>query len=430
MQFYNIHSHIFNIRNAPRNFLNMFLPDSAARLVDWFTNTAPGAAVFQFLLSKLGGNLGKRYASFLQVGKSRNQREIFEGLRKQYADDPSIKIVALTMYMEHCGAGPSQTGYEGQLEGIIEVKKENPDNLLVFMGIDPRWKGGGKELKETVERYFETKIQVSADRSVYPFAGLKIYPSLGFYAFDEKLKETFEWAAQNSVPVLSHCSYLGGIYNNDTEFVNASLNPFDVYSGRRYSENFDENTPPPTPDDSFNVFKWALGQNNNLRNLHSCSYFLEPASFESILKYFTEKGTPLKICLAHFGGDDHVLDEASGAITKELYGMKQENWCSQIKSLIMKYPESVFTDISFTVGNSKTHKEFFKYLQNPQLRNRMLFGTDFFMTERLLPEKDDYATFKKAALKETFDKTNAWEIMASTNAETFLQSKYYPVANT
>ncbi|WP_031529320.1 amidohydrolase family protein [Dyadobacter crusticola] len=424
MQFYNVHSHIFNIRNAPRNFLNMFLPDLAAWLVDKLTNTLVFSALFQFLLSKLGGNLGKRYASFLQVGKSRNQREIFELLRKQYDDDPNIKIVALTMYMEHCGAGPSQTGYEGQLEGIIEVKKENPDNLLVFMGIDPRWKGTGRELKETVERYFDTKVQVSGGRSVYPFVGLKIYPSLGFYAFDEKLKETFEWAAQNGVPVLSHCSYLGGIYNNDTAFVNASLNPFDVYSGQRYSENFGQGTPPPTPDNSVNRLKWILGQNDNNRNLNTCSYFLEPASFDSLLDYFNKKGTPLKICFAHFGGDNHVLDEANGITPKELFGMKQENWCSQIQGLIQKYP-GVYTDVSFTVGNPKTHPIFFKYLEDLILQKRMLFGTDFFMTERLLPEKDDYATFKKAALQKTFDNKNAWEIMASENTESFLESKYY-----
>ncbi|MCF0051629.1 hypothetical protein LXM25_16290 [Dyadobacter sp. LJ53] len=55
-----------------------------------------------------------------------------------------------------------------------------------------------------------------------------------------------------------------------------------------------------------------------------------------------------------------------------------------------------------------------------------MFGTDFFLTERLLPEKDDYATFKKAALAQPFGNTNAWEIMASKNVESFLASKYNP----
>ncbi|SDG75372.1 Amidohydrolase [Dyadobacter soli] len=425
MQFYNVHSHIFNIRNAPRNFLNLFLPDFAASTVDRITNTDAGSNLFQMLLTRFGGNLGKRYASFLQVGKSRNQREIFERLRNQY-DDPHLKIVALTMYMEKCGAGPSETGYEGQLEGVIEVKKENPDNLLIFLGIDPRWKATGKELKETVERYFETKVQVSTERSVYPFVGLKIYPSLGFYAFDEKLKETFEWAAENGVPVLSHCSYLGGIYNNDTSFVNASLNPLDVYEGKRYADTFGNGTPPPSPDQSMNVFKWIFGQNDNRRNLNTCSYFLEPASYRSILKYFSDKARPLKICLAHYGGDDHVLAESKRESPGKLYGMVQENWCAQIKDLIKKYPDSVYTDIAYTVGNAATHDAFFKDLQNPLFQNRLMFGTDFFMTEQIIPEKADYNTFRTAALNQAIGNANAWEIMASNNVRSFLTSKYYP----
>lgn len=425
MQYYNVHSHVFNIRNAPKKFLNLFLPDVAASLVDRLTNTDAGSVMFGFLLSKLGGNLGKRYASFLQVGKSRNQREIFENLKKQY-DDPHLKIVALTMYMEKCGAGPSETGYEGQLEGIIEVKKENPDNLLVFLGIDPRWKNTGKELKETVERYFETKIQVNAEKSVFPFVGLKIYPSLGFYAFDEKLRETFEWAAEKGVPVLSHCSYLGGIYNNETEFIKASLDPIDPYKGVRYSKTFDSDIMPPSLDKSVKIFKWIFGQNDNNRNLNTCSYFLEPASYRSLLEYFKNKTKPLKICLAHFGGDDHVLETYEGRSSGNLFGMLQENWCIQIKDLIQKYPDSVYTDIAFTVGNSKTHKAFFKDLQDPILQKRMMFGTDFFLTERLLPEKDDYCTFKNAALQQPVGNSNAWEIMASANIEMFLNSKYYP----
>ncbi|WP_342087716.1 amidohydrolase family protein [Dyadobacter sp. OTU695] len=377
------------------------------------------------LLSRFGGNLGKRYASFLQVGKSRNQREIFENLKNQY-DDPHLEIVALTMYMEKCGAGPSETGYEGQLEGIVEVKKENPDNLLVFLGIDPRWKNTGKELKDTVERYFETKIQVSAERSVYPFVGLKIYPSLGFYAFDEKLKETFEWAAENGVPVLSHCSYLGGIYNNDTDFVNGSLNPIDVYEGKKYADTFGDGTQPPSPDKSTNVFKWIFGQNDNKRNLNTCSYFLEPASYRSILEHFADKEKPLKICLAHYGGDNHVLEESEGKSPGKLYGMIQKNWCAQIKELIYKYPDSVYTDIAYTVGNRATHCAFFKDMKDPVLQNRLMFGTDFFLTEQIIPEKADYNTFKTAAMNQPIGNTNVWEMMASKNTRSFLTSKYYP----
>ncbi len=425
MQFYNIHSHIFNIKNAPKHFLRLYLPNFLADFVDSATNTEVGSAVFAFLLPLFGQDFGKRYASFLKIGKSKNQDEIFRNLQIQY-DDPKLKIVVLTMFMEQSGVGPTLTGYEGQLEGVIKVKRENPDNILVFLGIDPRWKKSGSELKETVQRYFDTKIKINEGRWEYPFVGLKLYPSMGFYAFDEKLKETFEWAAEKGIPVLTHCSYLGGMYNNDTQFINNNLDPIDPYSGVKYSQTFSLNTPPPQPDQSKKFFKWILGQNDNMRNLKTCSYFLEPASYRSLIAYFSKKDRPLKICLAHYGGAEHILEEQQNQSSSKYFGMVQQNWCKQINDLITKYPTQIYTDVAYAVGDRKTHAKFFEDLKNPILEKQLLFGTDFFLTERLTPEKLNYDTFKNSALHQPIGNANAWEIMASRNIETFLKSDYYP----
>lgn len=415
MQFYNVHSHIFTMRNAPQRFLQLFLPAFLANFVDKSTNTQVGAATIQWLMKMMGGNLGKRYASFLQIGKSRSQLEVFETLRNQY-DDPSMKFVALTMYMEKTGVGNTESGFEGQLEEIISVKKQYPDHLLVFMGIDPRWCNTGRELKEKVERYFEQKISINATRSVYPFIGLKIYPSLGFYAFDEKLKETFEWAAQNGVPVLSHCNYLGGIYTNDSEYIKGNLNPFDIYKGHKYSDNF-PGVSPPEYQKSKKWWKWPLGQLKNDKNLLTCSYFLEPASYITLIESIKE----LKICLAHYGGEEHILGQQEG---DKIVGMNTENWYKQIKALIKKAP-NVYTDIAFAVANPEIHQPVFDDLKDEILQRKIMFGTDFFLTERILPEKSDYAEFKQKALKVPLGVLNAWEQMASANTDAFLKSKYY-----
>jgi hypothetical protein len=53
--------------------------------------------------------------------------------------------------------------------------------------------------------------------------------------FDSKLTETFEWAADNGVPVLSHCNYLGGIYNNDKNYLRLALKPVDPLHGQPYN---------------------------------------------------------------------------------------------------------------------------------------------------------------------------------------------------
>jgi len=413
------------MKNAPKRFLYLYLPDVAAWLVDAITATKPGSAAMSWLLSKLG-NGSKRYASFLKIGKSADQLMVFENLMKQY-QEPTMKFVALTMYMEKCGADISETGFEGQLEEIIKVKRQYPDNLLVFMGIDPRWKYSGKELRQTVESYFESKISVTSARSVYPFVGLKLYPSMGFYGFDQRLKETFEWATDNGVPVLSHCNYLGGIYTTDTSYLKGNLNPFDAYSEKLYSENF-PNSNPPVYQEQKRFWKKIMGTNNNTNNLNTCSYFLEPVSFRTMIDFFSKKPKPLKICLAHFGGDEHILNELGNRpLNTNLFGMLQQNWCGQIRRLLTDY-SNVYTDISYAIHNADIHPHILKELNSPVYGNRIMFGTDFFLTEREMPEQDDYTAFRNVAVQyrlSNYGDAAAWDQIAGVNIEKFLQSKYY-----
>jgi hypothetical protein len=54
----------------------------------------------------------------------------------------------------------------------------------------------------------------------------------------------------------------------------------------------------------------------------------------------------------------------------------------------------------------------FHELNNPSYANRIMFGTDFFLTEREQPEKNTYLNFKDEAKKITlsnFNYVNAWD---------------------
>jgi predicted TIM-barrel fold metal-dependent hydrolase len=399
----------------------MFLPDFIANAVDKITNTQMGAKTFEMILSIFPGSMGKRYASFLKIGKLAGQADVFEDLIGQY-DDPNMKFIALTMNMEFCGGGPSSSYFEGQIEEILNVKKAHPDNLLIFLGIDPRWDTKGASLKETVQHYFETKLQIDENTSVYPFVGLKVYPSTGFYIFDERLKETLEWAADNNIPVLSHCNYLGGIYNVDSEYVKSHLNNcYDPYSKSTYTA--------PQYANGKNILKKIFGTNDNNNNLNSCSYYLEPASFDSVLNYFkNEYRADLKLCLAHYGGDDHILVAHGDKKIKvdDLYGVEKKDWCSQIQDRMREFP-NLYTDISFAVFNPDVHKPVLQDLQKSEFQKRIMFGTDFFLTEQKLPEKTDYSKFKGEAVQVTISKgVSAWDQMASINIDAFLFSNYYP----
>lgn len=442
MPTYNVHTHIFTMNNAPRKFLELYMPKLAASAVDKITNTQVGSWIVRTALKKLGGDGGKRYASFLQIGKSSNQNNVFRHLIESY-EDTSIKMVALTLYMEKLGADASMSGYEGQLEEVIALKKRYPERLLPFFCVDPRWKANGIEIRDTVDRYFKQKIKVN-NKEYSPFVGLKIYPSSGFYPFDERLKPVMEWAARHGVPVMTHCSYLGGIFCNDADFVKASLNPRDPYNGHVYYDK-----PCYISDD----------KKDRVRNQRSCSYFLEPHSYESMIRYFSKperawyaddatyhqklgeyerrvaedprNANPLKICFAHYGGNKHMLLEHTKDPSGTFYGVKaNDNWCKQIKDL-MKY-KGVYTDISYSLADEATHPFIFDELRSERY-DRIMFGTDFFMTEREKEERLLYTEFKMKAIRETAavktdaDKIarNAWERIAMKNVDDYLASDFY-----
>lgn len=415
----NAHTHIFTMNNAPKDFLQLYLPPFLANGVDNFTNTDLGAWLVRLVASGNKG-LAKRYATFLQIGKSKYQTDIFENLMSRYPNE-TFQFITLCQNLEYLGVGRSVSGFEGQIEEVIDIKRKYPTTILPFFGLDPRWKSSGDEIQKTVERYFETKIEV-AGTYIYPFQGLKMYPSTGHYAFDAKLKKTMEWAADNGVPIMTHTYYLGGIYNFDRDYIKRNLNPIDPYTGKVYGvPKFIEEKGGWTGD--------LFNSQTRKSCKSSCSYFLEPHSYESMLS----KIKNLKICFAHFGGVNQI--QASEGNNKEAnqikpYGVLRKNWFNQIQNLMTQYP-NVYTDISYDVAeclekkNNALYKVFFKEA-NKSYGNQILFGTDYFMTEKDSLEQDAVKGFRNYASGVMVQNgTSLWDQMARNNINNYLKSKYY-----
>src|SRR5207249_4547518 len=203
-----------------------------------------------------------------------------------------------------------------------------------------------------------------------------------------------------------------------------NLKPYDPYAKKYYTEA------EYLQKKSFK--KWLLGTNAATNNLNTCSYFLEPASYESLLKHFHERqGNPLKLCLAHYGGGNQILasNPANHPSEEERnpYGVKKANWFFQVRDLLKQY-KGLYTDISYALHDSKVHDTILEELDNSAYGERIMYGTDFFLTEREQPEKNTYSVFKKKAIETTlahFGNIRAWDMVAGTNVEQFLQSKYY-----
>jgi uncharacterized protein len=152
------------------------------------------------------------------------------------------------------------------------------------------------------------------------FRGIKIYPNLGFEPADPRLDEVWRYAEERGLPVMSHCSR-GGVRMKGMK--------------REEVERFNS-----------------------------------PAKHVPLM----ERHPKLRVCLAHFGG---------GADWNEYFGGDRKDWVTSILELIRseRYP-NLYTDISYTIFNFEQYGPVLKvFLADPRVREKVLFGSDYYMTE-------------------------------------------------
>ena len=373
--YYNCHTHSFNYSHVPEYFLAVkvpgrFLAKTAAALIN-----AP--VIGKGLVKILSVSAATRkYANFLAVGKMKTQDMVFEMVKAKYP--PGTGIVVLPLCFDYMGAGKVNISYIQQLSELIDLKKKYPNECLPFVCVDPRM-GTAEANRDFVKKYIDIG-----------FSGIKMYPSLGYYPFDPRMKLVYEYAQENQVPLLTHCSRGGIHYVTQGKNIPADfLKPANLYPGD------------PIPAIDTSSVKMGDFKNN----------FIKTASYEEVLKRFPE----LKLCFAHFGADD---DNPYPPGKDKLQGAN--DWYHEIIRLMGNY-ENVYTDISYSLTQKPFMDGFYKDYQTMpvKIKDRILYGTDFFMIEQEA-ENDDNQLFndvKKLFGQVEFDK------LASANVAAFLKTK-------
>ncbi|HEY8935319.1 MAG TPA: hypothetical protein VIM65_08865, partial [Cyclobacteriaceae bacterium] len=135
----------------------------------------------------------------------------------------------------------------------------------------------------------------------------------------------------------------------------------------------------------------------------------------------------LKLCLAHMGGSSEVtnsMDKKSKL--DQIRKVDPDSWFEHIKSMMTKYP-NLYTDVSYTLSDfadskSEVLAKTIDFLNTAvdsadaskgKLGDRVLFGTDFFMTEQERRETELYAN-TKTKLKDW------WDIIGRQNTQKYL----------
>lgn len=328
----NCHTHIFTRANVPQNFL----PAIAKPLGDLLQGDRTSKTT-QKLLSFFGRKdlalLVKKYHQFLKIGDMKSQLEIFKILQSFYPE--GTKFVALTMDMEYMGAGAVKQSFREQLLELAMLKKDPAyrDILLPFVFAHPERVG----IHSLVYKCF----------SEFNFAGIKIYPPLGYYPFDERLYQVYRMAEDNGIPITAHCSR-GGVFYKGAITADMRKHP---KTGKEFKAR---------------------------KNKFFTDIYTDPDNYEYLLKDFPK----LKINLAHFGGSDEWDKYLQNSIDED----GELSWYLKVRELIRKHP-NVYTDVSYTMYKKDLLPLLKLTLEDETINKKILFGTDYYMVEQELTEK-------------------------------------------
>ncbi len=358
----NVHTHTFNRRNVPVRFLPAFLMPVA----NWLENK-----IFTNVLSWIIGKIFrqnqwasviKKYHSFLKIGDEKTQEEVLKDLIAQYP--VGTKFCILTMDMEYMGAGPVPQPFEEQLEELAALKR-NPkykDIIFPFIFAHPE----RPNLLEIVRHYIE----------VENFTGIKLYPPIGYYPFDERLDKVMAYAEKNRIPITTHCSR-GGIFYHDK--ITEAMREHPI-TGERFTEK---------------------------DNKTFCQHFSDPDNYHYLLAKFPN----LVLNLAHFGGGS----EWHKYLTCKAF-QEPETWLAKVAELMISYP-NVYSDISYTMYDPELYPVLKYLIQDGALRYKILFGSDFYMVEWEVPEREFFLKLRAFLGEEHYP------LIANINPNVFLGLK-------
>jgi predicted TIM-barrel fold metal-dependent hydrolase len=377
--------------------------------------------IFQlnFLVSKELKILIERYLIMARYSiKYENQRSIFIFLKKLYPKN--TKFVVLPMDMEYMAAGKPKISYMKQLEGLITLSKKN-SNLLPFVFVDPHriaetsQNTGNENFANYVRQGFEDKV----------FKGIKIYPALGYYPFDKDLIDLFLYAQEKQIPIMTHC-IKGTVFYRGEKKEKWSEHPILEYNVKG---GVMKKIPLPQTENS--LFTTNFTHPLNYHCLMDKNLLSKYLGREVDLK-------GLKMCIGHFGGDDEwqeydknvwvdynnlisLQSKASyqkGNNTLDNYSKRtiwwNASWLSIVYDLMIKY-ENIYADISFILYQESMFPTLKYLLEDPKIKHKILFGTDFYLVSQKNSDKELWQTLRGYLGKEMF------EMIAVTNPKAYLR---------
>ncbi len=258
-----------------------------------------------------------------------------------------------------------------------------PKNVLTTALMMDLQKGWGVDVKKNIRKRMDELKRLSKTRPILPFFfcdprraddkednlyelfheafcegqsffGVKIYPSLGYDPYDVRLWPIYQLCEEYNIPVLTHC---GGVT------ITAELDRMSGYHGETAQKMVIKDAES-DPDDKTTKKIDVKDRKDGGNKLN------DPKRWQPVMKKFPG----LRLNIAHFGGyetwdSDHRPDTDEDLLKRK----------GVIIDLMEKY-EHVYADFSYNIvedGFTRNLKA--TLLQNKRVRERTMFGSDYWM---------------------------------------------------
>lgn len=475
-------------------------------LLKWVRNLV--IAVLRQLKVLPGSEFTKLFYRYVQIGlfsKYKTQSGIYDKLKKQYPID--THFVGLPMDMGSMNAGHIKKVYDStkkefinvprikiknkkmpdafysikhQMEGVLKIKQrsQDKDTFHPFVFADPR--------RMTDTRYFDFTVDKTTGvvnlikgclmqeyLEDHKFAGVKIYPALGYYPFDEVLLPLWKYCVQHNLPIMTHCIkgtifYRGkkkGEWDKHHIFTEGKID-----KTKKAAFEDDERVDFDINADYIEEDSNALHL-NEVKNIDFCNNFTNPLNYLCLLEdallveviakttdpriqtiFYDSEGAfrsglkKLKICFAHFGGDDQwkrFLESDRDNYTSQLilkpekgidffkntqgedsrgklaYVWKYVDWYTIICSIMLQY-KNVYADISYILHDDYIFPLLKQTLSNECLKLKVLYGSDFYVVRNHKSDKAILADMRAGLTEEEFDQIARYNPRTYLNLGTFI----------
>lgn len=294
--------------------------------------------------------------------------------------------------------------FKTQMASTVGAAVKNPFRLIPMFHYDPRrWsqpKGGASSVLVDECGSWDRPFEFIATKETKGVCvGFKVYPPLGYRPLDPRLptlRDFYALCVKRDIPILTHCSP-GGVSAADAELY--------------YQKDNAELTKDPTPA-SYKHHK-PIG--------YFYDKYVHPKNWAEVLKAFPK----LRLCLAHFGGNE--WEEAASAHwepdvppgwtpsseyenppMKVVPDVKPTDWILEMVKLASAKP-NVYIDIScfflrkneggIDPPNRLGLQDVLKKVKSGPwgaLREKILFGTDWYLTLVTAPKLKSAPTYRQS----------------------------------